>query len=51
MFAHHNAFEQALDMRIDFCEVELCDLLCFLHKTWLGDESLPAGRLPACPLY
>ena len=27
MFANQNAFEQALDIRIDFYEVELCDLL------------------------
>jgi hypothetical protein len=47
MFAHHNAFEQALDMRIDFCEVELCDLFCLLHRLG-GGESLPVGHRPEC---
>jgi hypothetical protein len=49
MFANHDAFEQGFDIRIDFCEIALCDLLCFLHGP--SGTYLPAGHPPACPLY
>jgi hypothetical protein len=36
MFAHHNAFEQPLDIRVDFCDGGLRDLLCFFDRPGLA---------------